>query len=89
MSPDQTNRQTAVHCYQIRLQGRLDPCWSEWLHGMAIAGSDAETVISGAVPDQPALYGLLNQIRDLGLVLISVERLQDGEPFDTVSALRD
>ncbi|HCB48248.1 MAG: hypothetical protein AMJ56_10860 [Anaerolineae bacterium SG8_19] len=64
--------------YQIRVQGKLDESWSEWLEGMAIAfeggnhGSGV-TTITGAIIDQAALHGVLNRIRDLNIPLISVQ----------------
>ena len=66
--------------YQIKVQGRLDERWAQWFDGMAIAFEPAEdgvtvTVLTGSVIDQAALYGLIGRMRDLGLPLISVERL--------------
>jgi hypothetical protein len=64
--------------YEIRLEGRLDPCWSEWLEGMTITPLEiGETQLTGAVVDQAALHGLLNRIRDLNLRLVSVRKGQD------------
>jgi hypothetical protein len=61
--------------YEIRLEGRLDPRWSEWLDGMTITPLESgETQLTGPVADQAALYGLLNCIRDLNLILISIEK---------------
>ena len=66
--------------YEIRVEGVLDPRWTAWFEGLAIGSDDSQTqtVISGPVADQAALYGLLNRVRDLGLVLISVRRLGPG-----------
>ncbi len=61
--------------YEIRVEGVLDQCWAAWFEGLAIGGDHSQTVISGPVADQAALYGLLNRVCDLGLVLISVRRL--------------
>ena len=59
--------------YEIRVRGVLDERWSSWFDGMHISADDTgETTITGPVTDQPALHGLLNKIRDLGLQLISV-----------------
>lgn len=61
--------------YHIRVEGYLDPCWSEWLEGLTITHlPNGETLLSGLVADQTALHGLLNKIRDMNLPLISVER---------------
>ena len=68
--------------YQIKVRGRLDPSWSDWFSGVVITSQDdgePVTVLEGDVPDQPALYGILNRIRDLNLVLISVIPLSDLE----------
>ena len=62
--------------YQIKVRGHLDPSWSCWLHGLTIEPQDqGETLLTGPVRDQAALHGLLNKIRDLGLLLLSVERI--------------
>ena len=59
--------------YQIRLKERLDQRWSVWLNGlMMIHETNGETVLTGELVDQAALYGLLSKIRDLNLTLISV-----------------
>jgi hypothetical protein len=56
----------------------LDEEWSDWLSDLVIRVADGMTVLSGTVPDQPALHGLLVKIRDLGLPLVSVEYLPGG-----------
>ena len=62
--------------YEIRIEGHLDPCWSEWFEGMAIVHpSDSETLLSGPVVDQAALHGLLVRVRDMNLKLLSVRKL--------------
>lgn len=64
--------------YEIRIQGCIDPKWSDWFDGFAIGPcSNRECVLSGAVPDQAALHGLLAKIRDLGLPLLLVKRVKD------------
>ena len=60
--------------YEIRVEGILDQRWTAWFEGLEIASDHSQTVISGPVPDQAALHGLLNRVWDLGLVLISVHR---------------
>ena len=64
--------------YEIRVQGRLDPRWSTYLDGVHLApDGDGTTVLTGRVVDQAALHGLLAGLRDLGLPLISVARVDD------------
>ena len=63
--------------YEIRLAGRLDARWTAWFDGLAIMPQgDGSTVIRGPVPDQAALHGLLQRVRDLGLTLVSVTLLE-------------
>ncbi len=58
---------------EIRVQGHLNESWSLWFDGLTITNSeDGQTVLRGGVEDHAALYGLLAQVRDLGLRLISV-----------------
>ena len=65
--------------YEIRVAGVLDVRWAAWFGGLQISGEGEETVICGLVADQSALYGLLTKVRDLGLCLISVRRLDIGQ----------
>lgn len=59
--------------FEIRIEGHLDAAWAEWFEGVAVAcRPDGTTIISTAVLDQAALQGLLRQIADLGLSLVSV-----------------
>ena len=66
--------------YEIRVEGALDPRWAAWFGGLHVENDGTQTVITGLLTDQPALHGLLASIRDLGLCLISVHRLDNGEP---------
>jgi hypothetical protein len=57
----------------IRVRGQIDTDWADYLAGLTIIHTtDGETILSGLVPDQSTLYGLLNKLSDLGLQLISV-----------------
>jgi hypothetical protein len=64
-------------CYELRVQGVLDPRWSAWFDGLTVTSEPdgATTLIAGPVIDQAALHGLLAKIRDLGLPLLEVRRL--------------
>ncbi|MAS33722.1 MAG: hypothetical protein CL610_06935 [Anaerolineaceae bacterium] len=63
--------------YQIRIKGHLSAQWTAWFEGMSITLEDnGDTLLTGPVVDQAALYGLLRQIRDLGMPLIAVNRLE-------------
>jgi hypothetical protein len=62
--------------YQIRLRGQLGQLWSDWFEGLAITWDDnGDTLLTGRVADQSALHGLLRKIRDLGVTLVSINRL--------------
>lgn len=64
--------------YAIKVKGRLDDHWSEWFEGLAVSHDEAgNTILAGSVPDQAALHGLLMRIRDLGLPLLAVERIEE------------
>ena len=62
--------------YDIKVKGVLDDRWRNWFEGVTTKSSNGFTIISGEVADQSALHGLLDKIRDLGLVLISVNRIE-------------
>jgi hypothetical protein len=62
--------------YEIRVQGVLDPRWSAWFEGLQVTSDQAgQTTIAGPVTDQAALHGLLAKVRDLGLPLLEVRRI--------------
>jgi hypothetical protein len=61
--------------YEIKIKGRLDQPWSDWFAGLTLSHLEGdETLLSGTLPDQAALHGLLERVRDLNLTLISVSR---------------
>ena len=66
--------------YEFRVDGILDGRWADWFGGLQVSSEGAQTVIAGLVADQPSLHGVLAKIRDLGLCLISVRRIDPPEP---------
>jgi hypothetical protein len=59
---------------EIRVKGHLDKNWAEWLDGFTLVHTEQdETVLTGLVKDQAALYGLIAKLRDLGLRLLSID----------------
>jgi hypothetical protein len=63
--------------YEIRIKGHLGPQWRDWFGGLTIKlEENGETSLTGLVPDQAALHGLLKRVRDVGLPLISVVSLK-------------
>lgn len=70
--------------YEIRVEGHLGEAWSRWFDHLAVEElGDGTTCLYGALPDQAALYGLLNKIRDLGMTLLSVRQISPPEPAAT------
>ena len=73
-------------CYELRLQGDLDPHWSAWFGGLALTHDrDGTTTLRGPVTDQSRTHGLLTKIRDLGITLISLQ-LDEEDPDRTITA---
>jgi hypothetical protein len=69
--------------YQIRVKGHLGPQWADWFEGLAITlEEDGDTLLTGPIVDQAVLYGLLKKVRDLGIPLVSVSRMEPG-PADS------
>ena len=69
--------------YRIRIKGHLDPSWSEWFDGLTITHeTGGETVLAGLLPDQAALYGILEKARNLNLTLVSVGELPPTTPHE-------
>lgn len=63
--------------YQIKIKGHLGHEWTDWFEGLTITPqNDGDTLLTGPVADQAALYGLLKKVRDLGVPLISVMRAE-------------
>jgi hypothetical protein len=74
--PAPSARSTAAR-YRIRIAGRLDQRWSPWFEDFALtADEDGTTELTGLVADQAALHGVLTKVRDLGIDLISLTRVE-------------
>jgi hypothetical protein len=79
--PGSRSAHSAAAAYRILVQGRIDERWSEWFNDLVLLpGVDADgksvTTLSGTLPDQAALRGLVNKLWDLNLTLVSLTRLR-------------
>jgi hypothetical protein len=73
-----------MYIYEIRVQGRLDQCWSEWFDGLTINyDADDNTVLRGPLVDEAALHGVLIKVRDLALPLLAVSREKTDASMQT------
>lgn len=71
--------------YEVRVSGHLGSAWSDWFAGLRVTLADnGDTVLSGPL-DQAALHGVLRRVRDLGLPLISVTRIESGRQWPQAS----
>ena len=71
--------------YEVRVEGHLDRQWTDWFGGLTITLEDnGDTLLTGPVIDQAALHGLLKKVRDLGMPLLSVNRVKPSraDPSD-------
>jgi hypothetical protein len=67
--------------YEVRVVGHLDAHWSAWFDGLSLVNEEGgTTVLQGEVVDEAALHGLLRKVRDSGLPLLSVTRIEPDEP---------
>ena len=82
--PKQEPDRGQSNIYQIKIKGRLGSQWSEWFEGLTITPEvDGNTLLAGPVIDDAALHGLLKKVRDLGMPLLSVNRV-DPAPSNTL-----
>ena len=66
--------------YEIRIKGHLTDQWADWFEGLTLTlEENGQTLLSGPVADQAALHGLLKKVRDLGMPLLSVIRVEPGQ----------
>ena len=66
--------------YQIRIKGHVGRQWSDWFGDLTIQLQDnGETLLTGPVVDQAALHGVIKKVRDVGMPLLSVNRVKHGQ----------
>ena len=66
--------------YQIKIKNHLSSDWTDWFEGLTITPEeDGDTLLTGPVIDQAALYGLIKKVRDLGMTLISLNPVQPND----------
>ncbi|MBX3084671.1 MAG: hypothetical protein KF716_23755 [Anaerolineae bacterium] len=69
-----------TQAYVIRVKGHLDQSWADWFDGLTILHQDSgDSLLIGPLPDQGALHGVLNRLRDLSIPLISVNTVDVAE----------
>lgn len=72
-------RKPGGRVFQIRVEGRFDHRQADWFEGFDIEPvGEGDTVLTGPLPDQAALHGLLKKLRDLGISLVSVNPAGGG-----------
>lgn len=74
---DEQPQRTLGWIYQIQVEGHLNLTWSAWFEELTLTHeADGSTIVTGNIVDQATLHGILNKVRDLGLTLISVQRIK-------------
>ena len=80
IEPHPTTDPSQPMVYQIKVEGHLGYQWTDWFEGLTIMPEDnGDTLFTGPVVDQASLYGLLKKVRDLGMPLVSVNRVKLGQ----------
>jgi hypothetical protein len=76
-----TNDRPEAGRYEIRLTGHLEARWASWFDGLTVTHEDdGITVLGGPIADQAALHGVIERVRDLGLPLVSVTKVETDRP---------
>jgi hypothetical protein len=82
---DRYDKVWRMQSIEIRVKGRIDEHWSDWFDGLTIAHTDQdETILTGCVVDQTALYSVLTKLRNLGLPLVSVNPSETADQEEPV-----
>jgi hypothetical protein len=76
---------TRPESYEIRVEGVLGEGWSTWFEGLRVSADGTQTVIAGQLADQSALHGVLAKVRDLGMRLVSVRRMDADDDEGTTA----
>ncbi len=77
MSKPERKNPDQPEVYQIGIEGHPGSDWTDWFEYMTVtAGKGNRTLLTGLIADQAALHGILKKIRDLGMTLVSVNRLE-------------
>jgi hypothetical protein len=80
MCQDEQSPAGAATVYQIKVKGQLTPEWASWFDGLTVAPDEnGDTLLTGPLLDQAALYGVLKKVRDLGLPLLALNCLEPPE----------
>ena len=76
-TPNSKTDENQLPVYEIRIKGHLGSQWTDWFEGLTITlENNGDTLLTGLVTDQAALYGLLKKVRNLGMPLVSVNQVQ-------------
>ncbi|MFO7584947.1 MAG: hypothetical protein R6W69_09465 [Anaerolineales bacterium] len=70
-------KERSAYFYRIRVRDQLDQRWADWFDGFQMQSVGEDTVVAGYISDQAALHGVLAKIRDLGLMILLVEYLEN------------
>jgi hypothetical protein len=82
--PEHNRSQPTI--YQVRIAGHLDNSWADWFDGLAVSPqADGTTILTATIVDQAALYGLLRKVRDLGMPLLTVQRMHTGSTTESAT----
>jgi hypothetical protein len=77
---DSATRGSEPRCYEIRVRGPIGPTMMQAFPTLAASRSAQDTLLTGSLPDQSALYGVIQQLEALGVQLLEIRRLPPGDP---------